>query len=277
MPLDAIARQREIYIRGAAGYGSLIPIDFPSLEAKAKKKMSREGYDYVKTGAGRESTVKDNRSAFDNYRIVPRMLRDVSQRSTKSVLLGEPVPAPMVLCPIGVLDLASSDGDLKTARAAERCQIPMVFSNQASASMEDCAKEMAETSFWMQIYWSKNDDLVRSFVKRAETSGCSALVFTLDTTLLGWRQRDLNNAYLPFLEGRGIAQYTSDPVFNDLLDRFKPESRSTVIGPRTLMTLWQLAKNYPGNTVSNLFRKSLSMLSNNLSASTHNRLYPGAT
>jgi lactate 2-monooxygenase len=68
------------------------------------------------------------------------------------------------------------------------------------------------------LYWSKNRDLVASFVQRAEACGCSGIVLTLDTTLLGWRTMDLELAYLPFLEGKGIAQYTSDPVFQKMLD-----------------------------------------------------------
>src|SRR6185312_7860339 len=66
---------------------------------------------------------------------------------------------------------------------------------------------------WFQLYWSRSNDLVASFVKRAEACGCEAIVLTLDTTMLGWRPRDLDLGSLPFMRGQGIAQYTSDPVF----------------------------------------------------------------
>ncbi|MEM8899270.1 MAG: alpha-hydroxy-acid oxidizing protein, partial [Bacteroidota bacterium] len=70
---------------------------------------------------------------------------------------------------------------------------------------------------WFQLYWSKSNDLVKSLVQRAENCGCSAIVVTLDTTLLGWRVQDLDLMHLPFLKGQGIAQYTSDPVFNSIV------------------------------------------------------------
>ena len=67
--------------------------------------------------------------------------------------------------------------------------------------------------FFFQLYWSKSRDLVANLVKRAEACGAKGIVVTLDTTLLGWRTKDLDIVYLPFLHGKGIAQYTSDPVF----------------------------------------------------------------
>jgi lactate 2-monooxygenase len=106
-----------------------------------------------------------------------------------------------------------------------------------------------------QLYWSKSNDLVASLVSRAEACGCQAIVVTLDTTMLGWRLRDLDQAYLPFLRGKGIAQYTSDPVFQRLLD--EPEEEG-LVKPKTKLTLstlkaaWQLINNYPGSFWTNL-------------------------
>jgi lactate 2-monooxygenase len=93
----------------------------------------------------------------------------------------------------------------------------MIISSQASTPMEAIAAELGDNPRWFQLYWGKSDALARSFVERAEACGCSAIVITLDTTMLGWRPRDLDLGYLPFLRGRGIAQYTSDPVFQTLL------------------------------------------------------------
>ena len=89
--------------------------------------------------------------------------------------------------------------------------------------METCSAEMGDSPRWFQLYWSKSNDLVASFVKRAEACGCSAIAITLDTTILGWRIQDLDIGHLPFLEGKGIAQYTSDPIFNRILD--EPDQR----------------------------------------------------
>ena len=173
--------------------------------------MSPEGYAYVAGGAGTEETMRENRAAFERWRIVPRMLRDVSTRDTAVEVLGTPLPSPFVLCPIGVLEMAHREADVAVARAAAAEGIPFVFSNQASRPMEETARAMGDAPRWFQLYWSTSNELVASLVSRAERCGCSAIVLTLDTTMLGWRIRDLDLAYLPFLRGKGIAQYTSDP------------------------------------------------------------------
>jgi lactate 2-monooxygenase len=145
------------------------------------------------------------------------MLRDVSERDISVELFGRTLPAPLLTAPIGVLELAHADADRAVAQAAAGAGVPMIFSSQASVSMEECARVMGGSPRWFQLYWSKNDALVESFVGRAEACGCEAIVVTLDTTLLGWRARDLDLAYLPFLRGKGVAQYVSDPVFLDSL------------------------------------------------------------
>jgi lactate 2-monooxygenase len=99
------------------------------------------------------------------------------------------------------------------------------------------------------LYWSRSNELVQSFVQRAERCGCRALVVTLDTTLLGWRTRDLELSYLPFLEGKGIAQYTSDPVFQKLLDDpDKTEQVNKKITLQSIQGLISMVRRYPGNS-----------------------------
>ena len=191
--------------------------------------MSREAWAYTAGGAGTGATMVANRNAFDRWKIVPRMLRDVSQRDLSVELFGARLPAPLLLAPIGVLELLHPDADLAVARAARTLGVPMIFSNQASMPMEACARELGDTPRWFQLYWSSSDDLVASFARRAEACGCQAIVLTLDTTMLGWRTRDLDLASLPFLRGMGIAQYTSDPVFRSQLAE---PSAATTPGPR---------------------------------------------
>ena len=103
----------------------------------------------------------------------------------------------------------------------------MIFSNQASRSMEDSPPSMGDAPRWFQLYWSTSNDLVASFVSRAEACGCDAIVVTLDTTMLGWRCRDLDLAHLPFAIGKGIAQYTSDPVFRSMLEAGEARGRAS--------------------------------------------------
>jgi lactate 2-monooxygenase len=118
--------------------------------------------------------------------------------------------------------MAHREADLAVARAAESEHLGYVFSNQASVPMEQCAAAMGDAPRWFQLYWSSDDDYVRSVVNRAENCGCEAIVLTLDTTLLGWRPRDLDLGYLPFLRGMGLAQYLSDPVFRDKIPSSPP-------------------------------------------------------
>jgi lactate 2-monooxygenase len=247
-------RQFEVYVGGARGAYPKVPVSFEKLEQRAREAMTAEGYAYVAGGAGTEETMRENRSAFERIRIVPRMLRDVSVRDTTVEVLGTRFASPFALCPIGVLEMAHRDADVAVARAAAAEGIPFIFSNQASRSMEECARAMGDGPRWFQLYWSTSNDLVASLVSRAEACGCSAIVLTLDTTMLGWRIRDLDLAYLPFLRGKGIAQYTSDPVFlNALQETLRqappPSGRVTLAA---IGTLWELASSYPGSRLTNL-------------------------
>lgn len=208
------SRQFEIYVGGMmADEMPAVPANVAELERLAREKMSTKAYAYIAGGAGTESTAAANRAALERWRIVPRMLRGVAKRSTSVELFGCTYPSPLLIAPIGVQEMVHAEADLASAKAAASCGVPYIFSNQASVPMEDCAKAMGDAPRWFQLYWGKEDGLVASFAKRAEACGCQAIVVTLDTTLLGWRVRDLDLAYLPFLEGKGIAQYTSDPYF----------------------------------------------------------------
>jgi lactate 2-monooxygenase len=247
-------RQFEVYVGGARGVYPTVPVAFARLEQAARRAMSPVGYAYVAGGAGTEETMRENRAAFERWRIVPRMLRDVSTRDTAVEVVGTPLPSPFLLCPIGVLEMAHRDADVAVARATAAEGIPFVFSNQASRPMEETAAAMGDAPRWFQLYWSTSNELVESLVSRAERCGCSAIVLTLDTTMLGWRIRDLDLAYLPFLRGKGIAQYTSDPVFVEALqETLRQETPSA--GRITLAaigTLFAQASAYPGPRRANL-------------------------
>jgi lactate 2-monooxygenase len=219
MKFLTLNRQKEIYLNGFAGQTPGVPISFEALEETARKKISTQAYAYIAGGAGNESTLRSNLQSFANFKIIPRMLRDVSVRDTSIELFGQKLPSPLLLAPIGVLEMVHPQADLAVGKAAAALGIPYIFSNQASKPMEEVAAAMGNSPHWFQLYWSKSNELVKSFVERAERCGCSAIVVTLDTTVLGWRTRDLELAYLPFLQGKGIAQYTSDPVFQRLMTK----------------------------------------------------------
>ena len=241
-------RQRAVYLAGVSGTRPRVPADATKLEERARRHLSRSAFAYIAAGAGTEGTVRENRAAFDRWKIVPRVLRDVSQRDTGVELFGRRIPSPLMLAPVGVLEMVNRDADLAVARAARTHGVPMILSNQASRPMEAVARELGDSPRWFQLYWSTSNELVESLVARAEQSGCEAIVVTLDTTILGWRSRDLDLAYLPFLRGKGIAQYTSDRVFRRLLKEPQeatgpaPKPKPTL---RAIRTLIELTRAYP--------------------------------
>jgi lactate 2-monooxygenase len=213
--------QNEIY---GSGEAPPFPVRWRELEAAATAAMTPEAADYVAGGAGAEDTVRANREAFDRWRIVPRMLREVGTRDLATTVLDTRLPAPVLLGPVGVQRIIHPDAEGATARAAGSLGVPYVHSTAASTSIEDAAAANGDGPRWFQLYFPRHRDLAASFVARAEAAGYDAVVVTRDTLMLGWRPRDLGRAYLPFLRGIGLANYTSDPVFRSRLDGDTPEA-----------------------------------------------------
>lgn len=249
-------RQQEIYRAGVFGRRPAVPTDSAELEARARRAMTRQGWAYVAGGAGEGRTMRNNRAAFDRYSIVPRVAHGVTRRDLSVDLLGSRLPAPVLLAPVGAGQLVHRQADVLTARAAAATGVPYVFTNQGGTPMEDCAAAMGDSPRWMQLYWSTDERLVDSLIARAEAIDAGALVVTLDTTVLGWRPQDLNLASLPFARGLGIAQYTSDPRFREIVrERLAhPAARSaqvqvTLAAVRSLLTI---TRNHPGRFLANL-------------------------
>ena len=211
--------QGRIYRSGLFGHRPPVPTSDDRLEEAARRRMSPEAWSYVAGGAGLQATVRANREALDRVRLVPRHLIDVEDRDLSVELLGRTLPSPLLLAPIGVLEMAHPDAEYAVAAAARDLDIPMVISSQGSIPMEETARTLGRTPRLFQLYWSRDEDVVASFVERAESIGADAIVVTLDTHVLGWRTRDLDLGYLPFARAEGIAQYTSDPAFRRLVER----------------------------------------------------------
>jgi lactate 2-monooxygenase len=222
--------QNEIYARGLVNEAPELPVGFSGLQERARELLSPEAFGYVAGGAGAERTMQANLQAFERWKIVPRMLRDVSERALGTSVLGTPMPAPVMLAPVGVQSIVHPDAELAASRAAASLGLPFILSTAASHTIEEVAEAMGEASRWYQLYWPKDRDLAASFVHRAEQAGYGAVVVTLDTWLLGWRPRDLGRAYLPFLKGEGVANYFSDPVFRAALERTPEEDPGPAIG-----------------------------------------------
>lgn len=216
--------QGAIYLRGLSGAKPDIPTSFTGLEAAAQKKMTPEAWAYTAGSAGLETAAEANRAAFSRFPIAPRMLNGAAQRDLGCEIFGARATAPVMTSPVGVLEMMHPDADLAVARAMARLKLPMIISSQASKPMEEIAKANGDGDRFYQLYWGKKDEVAESFVKRAEQIGAKAIFLTLDTTALGWRPRDLDLGYMPFLRGQGIAQYTSDPEFRKLLPQTPEEN-----------------------------------------------------
>ena len=191
------------------------PYTYEEWEAAARARLAVEAYDYIAGGAGAEQTMRANLEGFYRWRLRPRMLRGTAERDLSVEVLGLRSPVPFILAPIGVLAQAHPEAEIAVARAAAATGVPLILSTAASTPMEAVAEAAGDLPRWYQLYWNSNRDVVASFARRAEAAGYSALVVTLDTLTLAWRDRDLRNRYMPFIHGEGIAQYTSDPAFKE--------------------------------------------------------------
>ena len=208
---------------------SKIPDDLSKLEARAAKVLDPEALAYILAGAGDTDTTRANAAAFRRWKIKRGRDREPGEVDLSTTILGTRMPAPVLFAPIGVQTLAHPEGDLATARAANELGLTYMHSTQGAYKMEDVAEANGNGSRWYQLYWPTDDDLVKSFLHRARNAGYSHLVITLDTTLLGWRPLDLDRGYSPFLENKGIANYTSDPVFRSMMP-LPPEVAPLAVG-----------------------------------------------
>ncbi len=221
---------REIYLRGLGGETPPVPVPVADLEQRAMAAMDPKAANYVGAGAGSEETMRANAEAFKRRRIVPRMLRDVSDRDLSTTVLGTAMPAPLLLAPIGVQKVVHEDGELATARAAAAVGVPMIASTASHFSLEEIAEAGGEAPRWFQLYWPNDPALARSMVERAERAGYGAIVLTVDTFIPGWKPRDLQQAWLPFLNGMGVANYFQDPVFRAGLEKTPEEDVGAATG-----------------------------------------------
>jgi lactate 2-monooxygenase len=215
--------QNAIYLAG----GTRWPVSAEDWEARAREVLEQGPFDYVAGGAGAESTVRANREAFERRQLRPRMLVGTAVRDLSVEVLGLRSPAPFFIAPVGVLSILHEEKELGVARASKATGVPMILSSAASTSLEDVAAELRDAQRWFQLYWWSDRELAGSLVDRAAAAGYGAIVVTLDTLTLGWRDRDLRNGYLPFLRGEGLAQFFTDPLFRARLDAAPEEDVQT--------------------------------------------------
>lgn len=239
---DFASYQYEIYLGGLSMQRPEYPISVAELERRAYEEMTPEAHGYVAGAAGSEDTLAANLAAFKRWRVVPRLLRDVGARDLSTQILNTTMPAPALLAPVGVQGIVHKEAELAPARAAASLGLPVVLSTASSRTLEDVAEVCGDSPRWFQLYWPNDKELTESFLSRAEAAGYEAIVVTLDAPLLAWRPRDLQNAFLPFLTGEGVANYFSDPVFRAALDKPPEEDLQSAVFH------WVRVFANPGNT-----------------------------
>lgn len=201
-----------------------LPIVLEEWEELARKKLDDGPYYYIAGGAGSGQTMKDNLQAFKDWKIVQKMLNNVEERDLSIELFGKTYPFPIFQAPIGVQSIIHPEGEVGSALASAEVGVPFITSSASSVPMEQIAEEMGDAEKWFQLYWSKDPEITASFIKRAEKSGYTAIVVTLDTPMMAWREQDLKNIYLPFLAGEGVGNYFSDPAFRAALEESPEEN-----------------------------------------------------
>ena len=157
----------------------------------AKRRLPAGVFDYIDGGAEDERTLASNASDFARLEFRPRILRDVSDLDTTTSIFGVPASMPVILSPTGFTRIAHSQGELAVTRAARRAGVPWSLSTMGTRSIEECADANPDGQKWFQIYTWKDRGLVEELVGRARDAGYGAVWLTVDTAVLGRRERDV--------------------------------------------------------------------------------------
>lgn len=157
-----------------------------------KRRVPKMFYDYAESGSWTEQTFRENTSDFDKIRFRQRVAVDMTNRTTKSTMVGQNVAMPVALAPVGLTGMQCADGEIKAAKAAEKFGVPFTLSTMSICSIEDIA-DHTTAPFWFQLYVMQDEDFVDNIIARAKAAGCSAMVLTLDLQILGQRHKDIKN------------------------------------------------------------------------------------
>lgn len=186
------------------------PINLFEYETQALGHLSQMALDYYASGAWDEITLRDNRAAFERFKLRPRMLVDVSKRDLSTTILGQSLQLPVLIAPMAFQCLAHAEGEIATAKAAAKLGTAMVLSTLATKSLEAVASVRNQTPQWFQLYVHRDRALTRALVERAHAAGFQALCLTVDAPVLGSRERDKRNQFVlpPEMELANLAMLT---------------------------------------------------------------------
>jgi 4-hydroxymandelate oxidase len=195
-----------------------VPVTVEDYASMAHQALPQDVWDYIAGGAGDEISVRANRTAFKQMALRPRVLVDVSKRDLTTTLLGQPVAAPIGVAPMAYHQLTHPDAEIATVQAAGAAGLVCVAGTFASRKIEDIARASAGP-LWFQVYCFRDRSITADLIRRAEDAGYSAVVLTVDTPLMGLRDRDVRNGFrlpadvrpanLPGVTGDGVAALTA--------------------------------------------------------------------
>jgi 4-hydroxymandelate oxidase len=163
-------------------------LSLPEFEELARRSLTPMAYEYVASGAAEEHTLRWNREAFDRIRLRPRVLRDVTPVDTRVTLLGRELAFPILLAPTAYHRVLHPDGELETARGAAAAGITWVVSMGTNTAIGDIAR-VARSPLWFQLYFQSDQEFTRDVVRQAEQAGCEVMCATVDSPILGPRNR----------------------------------------------------------------------------------------
>jgi L-lactate dehydrogenase (cytochrome) len=201
------------------------------LRQLAHRKVPRAFIDYAESGSYAEQTLRANRADLERINFRQRILCDVSDRTTKTTILGEPAALPLALAPIGLCGMQHGDGEILACRAAQDAGIPFTLSTMSICSIEDVAAAV-EKPFWFQLYVMKDRGYIRSLIERAAAAKCSALVLTVDLQVIGQRHRDLKNGMTvpPELKIGNLIDIATKPAWALSVARGKRKTFGNIAG-----------------------------------------------
>ncbi|ELU17171.1 hypothetical protein CAPTEDRAFT_103996 [Capitella teleta] len=180
------------------------PVCLDDFEEHAVRVLAQGPLGYFQTGADDEITLRENRRAFTRWKILPRVLRDVSSCDLSTTILGHRISFPVCVAPTGYQGDAHPDGEIATAQAAFEMNTCYTMSTMSSKSIEDVSSAAPAGLRFFQLYIFKQRDITKQLIRRAEKAGFNALVVTVDVPFLAKRRKDIRSKYTPSPQARWV-------------------------------------------------------------------------
>ena len=201
------------------------------LRAIARRRVPRAFFDYADAGSYSQQTLRENRADLESIHLRQRVGIDMRERDLTASILGEPASLPLILAPVGLLGMQHGDGEILACRAADATGIPFCLSTMSICSIEDVAAAVKKP-FWFQVYVMRDRGFVKDLVARAAAANCSALVITLDLTMLGQRHCDIKNGLTvpPEITIANIVDVATKPAWMASVARGKRKNFGNIEG-----------------------------------------------